>query len=158
MKILGIDTGAKGALVTINNYEKRNSFDMPMIKGGLLTNTIDYYALENKIYNWSHEYSAAFIEIPAHYGPAAALTKSVQFYHLGLIVAALKQNNYDIYAVKPISWKRYFKIVGKDKVSSAKEVAINIDSEIRVTTRNDVIEAYLIGIYGYENKEDLEKL
>lgn len=165
MIYLGIDTGSKGAISLIDNKSMSLHEDIPMQEGGLLKNTIDYHELDNIIYNYSnlcsvmkkHTRKLAFIEQPIYQGPASNATKAVQFTHFGMILGCLKYYDFQIFNVHASKWKRYFNLYGKKK-SLAKEVAIKIDSYFYRRIRNDIVESFLIGLYGMKHIDELKEL
>lgn len=116
--ILGIDPGASGALVALDeHHEPIEWMRMPVIKDGKATR-VNGAAVASFIRNLPEEPYAAFLE-SVHSFSGQGVTSSFNFGHsAGVIAGVLAALEVPVVMVTPQRWKKRANLIGTEKDAS----------------------------------------
>jgi crossover junction endodeoxyribonuclease RuvC len=111
MRILGIDPGASGALVILENDEPIEWCRMPTVQVGSATR-VNAQALADFI---DHECAHAYVEA-THAMPGQGVVSMFNFGHsCGVVIGVLGALGIPYTMVQPQAWKKAAGLIGKDK-------------------------------------------
>jgi crossover junction endodeoxyribonuclease RuvC len=122
MKCIGIDPGASGAIVLLENDQPIEWMEMPTMKIGSTTK-VNAAALSNFIYEC--DVKIAYVEL-VHSMPKQGVASSFNFGHsCGVIEGVLGAFDIPIQLVTPQKWKKAAGLIGTDK-DAARTKAIQL--------------------------------
>lgn len=120
MIIVGIDPGASGAIVLLEDDQPIEWMEMPTMKVGSTTR-VNAAALSDFIYQCDKHDSKqliAYVEL-VHSMPKQGVTSSFNFGHsCGVVEGVLGAFNIPIQLVTPQKWKKNAGLIGMDKDAS----------------------------------------
>jgi len=149
MYYLGIDVGKNGGVVLLN--ENKNIIASSKMNEMFLFNILRNY---NNIF--------AFVE-RVHSMPKQGVKSTFTFgYNLGFIIGVLQSHGVEYELIEPLAWKKYFSLIKKDKKESCKK-ALELDNTLKCYGKRNglldgICDAYLICVYGIENKKNNKKV
>lgn len=136
MKIIGVDTGIRGALALVDSEQGFIELeDMPIIptESGGIKNTIFFGGLWVILCRWQNKYRGslrAMIESPIAMPNQTVLTTASSFHTFSALCMGMTAADIPFATVPPAEWKRFYalKKVGKGSASdtAAKRAACDI--------------------------------
>jgi crossover junction endodeoxyribonuclease RuvC len=127
MWTIGVDPGASGAIVLLENDQPIEWMEMPTMKVGTTTK-VNAAALSNFIYKCDQNVSRqliAYVEL-VHSMPKQGVASSFNFGHsCGVVEGVLAAFDIPIQLVTPQKWKKAAGLIGTDK-DAARSKAIQL--------------------------------